>query len=422
MSSIKKASGLSFTSRTTFGIEEEPHYDDMTDEELKSCLELSIRTNRILSLESDVFERYLAHHDPQSLQTMTQVLETAKIISSQMTQSSSRIQSSADSTAGISLTKASSPLSPTSSSSIRTFSGSRGFASILTTNPSPKGLRITLSHRIEMANKEIDEMKKQLVACEKQIARKRSNFTAELEEIELRIRDIDEAKEQLEIHVVKKGADKTGKISADKFLRYMETWTKAVDRVIDKLRLKSLTIKSQIKKARLQLRQREELGETLHLIDFQALAIENEEYLKKIDDKNHQLGQLKKITGRYNIELSNCKEQLTEQQASLKNTLKEIDVKKNQIEKLKKDLELSQLHIQQMDEQIVEITKALDGYEMPDVIDFIRVQLELEEMKKTYKRIERHKHIQKSTLRAFKKRQTRLQSIKANTDSIKAIN
>ncbi|CAG5097621.1 Similar to CCDC113: Coiled-coil domain-containing protein 113 (Homo sapiens) [Cotesia congregata] len=347
MSSIKRASGLSFTSRTTFGIEEEPQYDDMTDEELKSCLELSIRTNRILSLENDVFERYLAHHDPQSLQT-------------------------------------SSPVSPTSSSSIRTFSGSRGFASILTTNPSPKGLRITLSHRIEMANKEIDEMKKQLVACEKQITRKKSNFTAELEEIELRIRDIDEAKEQLEIHVVKKEADKTGKISADKFLRYIETWTKAVDRVIDKLRLKSLTIKSQIKKARLQLRQREELGETLHLIDFQALAIENEEYLKKIDDKNRQLGQLKKITGRYNIELSNCKEQLTEQQASLKNTLKEID--------------------------------------MPDVIDFIRVQLELEEMKKTYKRIERHKHIQKSTLRAFKKRQSRLQSIKSNTDSIKAIN
>lgn len=40
----------------------------MTDEELKSCLELSIRTNRILNLENDVFERYLARHDPQSVQ------------------------------------------------------------------------------------------------------------------------------------------------------------------------------------------------------------------------------------------------------------------------------------------------------------------------------------------------------------------
>ncbi|XP_008557297.1 coiled-coil domain-containing protein 113 [Microplitis demolitor] len=418
MSSAKRASGLSFTSRTTFGIEEEPRYDEMTDEELKSCLELSIRTNRILNLENDVFERYLARHDPQSVQAMSQVLEAAKLISSQMVQSSPRLLSG-ESTTGISLaTKTSTPISPTSSSSIRTFSGSRGFASILTTNPSPKGLRITLSHRIEMANKEIEEMKNQLAVCEKKISAKKSNFTAELEEIELRIRDIDEAKKELEIQVVKKGADKNGKISGDKFLRFMETWIKTVDRVIDKLRLKSLTIKSQIKKARLQLRQREELGETLHLIDFQALAIENEEYLKKIDEKNKQLGQLKKITGRYNIELSNCKDRLTEQQTTLKNTLREIDVKKNQIEKLKKDLELSQSHIQQMDQQIIKVTEALEGYKMPDVIDFIRVQMELEEMKKTYKRIERHKNIQKSTLRAFKRRQSRLQSIKINTESI----
>lgn len=219
-----------------------------------------------------------------------------------------------------------------------------------------------------MANKEIEEMKNQLAVCEKKISAKKSNFTAELEEIELRIRDIDEAKKELEIQVVKKGADKNGKISGDKFLRFMETWIKTVDRVIDKLRLKSLTIKSQIKKARLQLRQREELGETLHLIDFQALAIENEEYLKKIDEKNKQLGQLKKITGRYNIELSNCKDRLTEQQTTLKNTLREIDVKKNQIEKLKKDLELSQSHIQQMDQQIIKVTEALEGYKVTLII------------------------------------------------------
>lgn len=72
---------------------------------------------------------------------MSQVLEAAKLISSQMVQSSPRLLSG-ESTTGISLaTKTSTPISPTSSSSIRTFSGSRGFASILTTNPSPKGLR-----------------------------------------------------------------------------------------------------------------------------------------------------------------------------------------------------------------------------------------------------------------------------------------
>lgn len=40
---------------------------DMTDEELRQALELAVRTNKVLALENDVFERYLNRHDPQSI-------------------------------------------------------------------------------------------------------------------------------------------------------------------------------------------------------------------------------------------------------------------------------------------------------------------------------------------------------------------
>lgn len=40
---------------------------DMSDEELRECLELAMRTNKILDLENNIFERYLSRHDPQSL-------------------------------------------------------------------------------------------------------------------------------------------------------------------------------------------------------------------------------------------------------------------------------------------------------------------------------------------------------------------
>lgn len=82
----------------------------------------------------------------------------------------------------------------------------------------------------------------------------------------------------------------------DRF-RFMEEWLKAADSIIEKLRLKSSTIKSQIKKANHQLRQREELGEALHAIDFQQLAIENQDYVKTIEEKNRYLLDLKRITG-----------------------------------------------------------------------------------------------------------------------------
>lgn len=81
----------------------------------------------------------------------------------------------------------------------------------------------------------------------------------------------------------------------------MEEWLKAADAIIEKLRLKSTSLKVQISKAKHQLDQKEELGETLHSIDFEQLAIENHKYQQKIENKNHHLLLMKKITGKYNI-------------------------------------------------------------------------------------------------------------------------
>ena len=71
-----------------------------------------------------------------------------------------------------------------------------------------------------MANKEIDDMKKSLAELEQLAVKKRAELRAQMEEIELRIRETCEAKEELEEVVVKKGVDPlTGKIPAEKFVK-----------------------------------------------------------------------------------------------------------------------------------------------------------------------------------------------------------
>lgn len=216
-----------------------------------------------------------------------------------------------------------------------------------------------------MVNKEIEEMKKHLDACEKLTINRKLNLMAQVEEIQMRIRDIDEASEEFEENVVKRGINSlTGKIPAEKFVRFMEQWLKAADRIMDKLRLKSSTIKSQIKRAKLQLRQREELGEALHLIDFQVLTIENADYSKKIVEKTRNIMELKKITGRYNLELTNHKNKLNEQQIRLNNIKKEVNTKTNQIEKLTMDLENTRVQLEKMTHQMTHISKMMDGYEV----------------------------------------------------------
>ena len=67
--------------------------------------------------------------------------------------------------------------------------------------------------------------------------------------------------------------------------------------MIEKLRLKNSTLKVQKKKLILQLKQKEEMGEVLHEVDFNQLKIENQQYIEKIDERNQDLLRLKLMAG-----------------------------------------------------------------------------------------------------------------------------
>jgi hypothetical protein len=67
--------------------------------------------------------------------------------------------------------------------------------------------------------------------------------------------------------------------------------------VIEKIRLKNSTLKVHKNKLILQLKQKEEMGEVLHAIDFDQLQIENKQYLIKIEERNAELMKLKVSAG-----------------------------------------------------------------------------------------------------------------------------
>ncbi|XP_046614739.1 coiled-coil domain-containing protein 113-like [Neodiprion virginianus] len=390
--SFRRGSILSVSSRMTF-MDDEPHFEDLTDDELRDTLEQAIQHNRYLQLENEIFERYLQRHDPQSVQVMTQVLESAKHaqrVASQMIPIAS----------ALSLTSEKLGRGTSMSGSTLTFTGSRR---TITNQILPRGFRISISHRIEMAENEIAEMRKSLGELETLAAKTRANLRAQMEEVDLRIRETNEARAELEENVVKNGVDPlTGRIPAEKFVRFMEEWLRAADAIIEKLRLKSASLKAQISKAKHQLAQKEELGETLHPIDFEQLAIENHKYQEKIDRKNHHLLQMKKITGRCSLSLSNHKQKLAEQMAVLKSIKKEIARKQAQIEKFNNEEHRTAIDSEKAANQLRQITELMGEYTVPDLIEFVKMQDELAEMQRTYKRLQRHHEVQQNAIKAFK--------------------
>eukprot|EP00002_Diphylleia_rotans_P017570 TRINITY_DN3409_c0_g1_i11.p1 TRINITY_DN3409_c0_g1~~TRINITY_DN3409_c0_g1_i11.p1 ORF type:complete len:298 (-),score=75.57 TRINITY_DN3409_c0_g1_i11:436-1329(-) len=94
---------------------------------------------------------------------------------------------------------------------------------------------------------------------------------------------------------------------AEKVVRYMEDQLKAKDALVEKLRLKNATLKTQIQKMETQLQQKEEMGEVLHAIDFEQLKIENQQYLEKIEERNSELLRLKLTAGNTVQVLNNYK-------------------------------------------------------------------------------------------------------------------
>lgn len=77
----------------------------------------------------------------------------------------------------------------------------------------------------------------------------------------------------------------------------MEEWLRSAEVTLEKLRLRTSALYVQFQKVKSQLLAKEELGETLHAVDFEQLQIENQRLIKKIDEKNTHLLELKRMNG-----------------------------------------------------------------------------------------------------------------------------
>jgi len=74
---------------------------------------------------------------------------------------------------------------------------------------------------------------------------------------------------------------------------------------------KNATARAVRARLELQLKQKEEMGEVLHVVDFEQLKIENEQYVERMGAKNAELKDIKVTTGRLIQSLNEAKEKLS---------------------------------------------------------------------------------------------------------------
>ena len=159
--------------------------------------------------------------------------------------------------------------------------------------------RLTIDQKSDIAHVIYDEIQHESESSRKNSEKMIDTLRAVLEETEIRIGELKRDAYEFKRDVVV-GAEngRNGTIMAERVTRYFEDKIKQVDGVIEKLRLKNSTLKSQIHKIEHQLSQKEEVGDVLHYIDFHQLQIENKQHVAKIEERNDELIAVKMSTAK----------------------------------------------------------------------------------------------------------------------------
>ncbi|XP_063052989.1 coiled-coil domain-containing protein 113-like [Engraulis encrasicolus] len=158
--------------------------------------------------------------------------------------------------------------------------------------------RLTLEQKCDVAQREMDEMREDLQKLKNTSERVMLNLKATLEEADVQLVEVKKSSNEFDRDVAKVLREKKGAMmGAEKILCYFEDRMRAKDTLVEKLRLKNSALHVQKRKLILQMRQKEEMGEALHEVDFQQLKIENSQYLERIDERNQDLLRLKLMAG-----------------------------------------------------------------------------------------------------------------------------
>jgi len=245
-------------------------------------------------------------------------------------------------------------------------------------------LLLTTEQKYDIAVQEMEEVRDEIERTKSNSEKLLDSLRASMEECDVRIAEIKKDAYEFKRDIVT-GAEnfRTGKTIAEKAVRYMEEKLRAKGAMAEKLRLKNMTLKTQIQKMDTQLQQKEDMGEVLHVIDFDQLKIENQQYLEKIEERNNELLRLKLTTGNTVQVLNTLKHRLNNLTSESEWLKRETNQRKESLVKITEEIS----RVEQEKEQAARLDRKLRREEntesnMPQVLDYVSQKAEMYELER----------------------------------------
>lgn len=185
---------------------------------------------------------------------------------------------------------------------------------------------LTLAEKHDIASSELEELKNSITEGQKKSEELLEWLKAVLDEIDINIAEIKrEAHEFKRDIVLGSENSRTGKIVAEKLMKYIEERIRLKDTIIQKNEENNEKLKRSIQKEKIKIQKKEQANDDLQFIDFHQLQIENKKLVRDIDDKNKQLLSLKVNSGTNTQNLTQIKDTLSREEKELKDLETQIE-------------------------------------------------------------------------------------------------
>ncbi|KAG5443742.1 Coiled-coil domain-containing protein 113 [Clonorchis sinensis] len=277
-------------------------------------------------------------------------------------------------------------------------------------------LRLSWEQKVTVVQSEQDAYKHEINGLEKTSEALLHNYRAELEALVVIQKEINKSSNEFSKSFATTGrGDLMKPIYYEKFLKFIQDSMRQRDTIVDKLRLKNSALHTQLRKSREQLRQKEELGEVLRPVDFEQLKIDNSECLRKIDERNQEIQRLKLVAGKTLQVLNAYKLQLTQAIKEKERIKLEIAQRLDIKRRAKSEMVTVKKEVKEETKANKEFQEHKSSYNVPSVIDLIKLKSEEREIIRKELIHRRKLHLAQMALDRHKKIWLRIRHATADT-------
>ncbi|BHF74680.1 hypothetical protein SprV_0501776700 [Sparganum proliferum] len=265
-------------------------------------------------------------------------------------------------------------------------------------------LKLTAEQKCTIAQVEIEDYKQDMAALKASSEKIIDGYKAIIEEADIQLKEAKKFIYDFEKEVIKTSyQERFHAVLAERVMRFLEEHLRGRDTLVEQLRLKNSTLKIQKKKLLAQLRQKEEMGEVLHEVDFEQLKIENATFLASIDAKNHELLRLKLTAGRTLQVVNAYRRKLSTVLQEAKVLRSEIQTRRDLMERTKAEIESSRKEKEQVEAATANLKQLIGDYRVPAAFAYVDCVRDMRTLRRKEKIHERKVAIAKITLQRHRK-------------------